>query len=310
MRPPISRWAVLLLALGILGAVLTARRLESLRPASQRVETSLLASPRAVHYMSLGHDGLAAGIYWTRAVQYFGRKHLEQAAAYALLEPLLNVTVTLDPKFTVAYEFGSFFLAQKPPQGAGDPDAAVRLVERGIAANPGHWRLYSSLGFIHYIERKDPLAAADTMERGARVPGSHPWMGIMAATMRQKGGDAATARQLWMHIYESTGDELIKRNALYRLASLQVDEEVIRLEQHVAAFQRAVGAVPLSWKQMVEAGWLRGIPRDPSGLPYRLTREGRALVQEPRRFPFITRGLPEGESSPEVITPDAVKPKL
>ncbi len=46
------------------------------------------------------------------------------------------MTTTLDPKLLPAYEFGSVFLAQKPPEGAGDPAAAARLVEKGIRENP------------------------------------------------------------------------------------------------------------------------------------------------------------------------------
>jgi len=69
--------------------------------------------------------------------------------------PLLEITTTLDPHLIVAYEFGSIFVAQQPPEGAGQPDTAVALVERGIRQNPGEWRLYYHLGFIHYLERHD-----------------------------------------------------------------------------------------------------------------------------------------------------------
>ena len=47
---------------------------------------------------SLGYDGLMADIYWTRAVQYFGRRHLTSREDYNLLAPLLEITTALDPK--------------------------------------------------------------------------------------------------------------------------------------------------------------------------------------------------------------------
>jgi hypothetical protein len=46
--------------------------------------------------------------------------------------------------------------------------------------------------------------------------------------------------------------------------------------------------------ELAAAEGLRGIPLDPDGNPYRLTPEGRVMVQDPDDFPFITRGVPPG----------------
>src|SRR5271155_4871841 len=172
---------------------------------SANVENSLyLRSPRVIRAMSLGQSGLAADIYWTRTVQYFGAKHHVYALRYDLLYPMLMLTTELDPKLSVAYEFGSFFLAQKPPEGAGMPDTAVNFVERGIENNPDDWHLYYHLGFIQFLERKDCNAASSAFERGSKVPGAHPWLKVMAASMAQKCGDEETARFFWSNVYEST----------------------------------------------------------------------------------------------------------
>src|SRR2546421_8574478 len=108
-------------------AVAAVRQVDALRPASTLEDVLFVSSPQLVKRMSLGYDGLLADIYWTRAVQYFGRRHVMLARHYNLLAPLLEITTTLDPHLIVAYDFGSSFLAQKPPQGAGLPDKAVQL---------------------------------------------------------------------------------------------------------------------------------------------------------------------------------------
>ena len=54
-------------------------------------------------------------------------------ADYALLYPLLDITTTLDPLFNIAYRFGAIFLAEAYPAGAGRPDLAIALLEKGIA---------------------------------------------------------------------------------------------------------------------------------------------------------------------------------
>ncbi len=106
--------------------------------------------------LSLGYDGLLADIYWTRAVQYFGGKHYEGAEHYDLLAPLLEITTALDPHLIVAYEFGSNFLAPKPPNGAGMPERAVALAEFGIQNNPNEWRSVLRPG-IHLLQRPERL---------------------------------------------------------------------------------------------------------------------------------------------------------
>src|SRR6185503_1833818 len=89
-----------------------------------------LPSGKTIKKLSLGYSGLMADIYWTRAVQYFGAQHIGGAGHYELLAPLLDITTDLDPNLTVAYDTGSIFLSQRPPEGAGHPDKAVALVEK------------------------------------------------------------------------------------------------------------------------------------------------------------------------------------
>ncbi|MFZ3210749.1 MAG: hypothetical protein WA188_04480 [Terriglobales bacterium] len=286
------------LAASLAGASLTVRRLDHLRAGATAEEALYVPSPKILQRMSLGYNGLLADIYWTRAVQYFGQQHHLHSKNYKLLPPLLDIATSLDPHLTVAYEFGATFLAQKPPEGAGDPDAAVRLVERGVRENPSEWRLYYNLGFIHYFERHDYSAAADAFERGSRVPGALPWMKVMAAQMSQHAGNLQTARFLWSSLYQTTDNDDIRANAAKHLRALQVDEEVSLLEKRVAGFHERTRRWPANWGEMVAEGYLRGVPLDPTRRPYRLTPAGRVLVQVPEDLPFITKGLAE-EPSPQ-----------
>jgi hypothetical protein len=294
-RKTVTVVSAIVLAASLALAAATTGKLDQLQTGAGVQEVLFIPSPAVLKRMSLGYTGLLADIYWTRVVQYFGGRHHEHAMQYKLLDPLLQITTALDPHLIVAYEFGSIFLAQQPPEGAGDPDAAVRLVERGIAANPDAWRLYYHLGFIQYLERHDYRAATDAFERGSKIPGAHPWMKIMAATMAQNGGDAQTARFLWTKIYESTDDPLIRANAIKRLRALRVDEEVSYLERLVSAYRERSGQLPESWGALISSGQLRGVPLDPLGRPYHLLPDGRVAVQSAADLPFIHEGVPGGK---------------
>src|SRR6202140_997941 len=96
----------------------------------------MLRSSNLVKALSLEYAPLVADIYWTRVVQYFGNKHAGKQVDLRLLWPLLDVTSMLDPHLMPVYHFGSMFLSNAPPRGAGRPDLAAELLERGIRANP------------------------------------------------------------------------------------------------------------------------------------------------------------------------------
>src|SRR5882757_4823764 len=130
----------LLLAMFFAGTVLSRAQVEKLRGKEVTLEEVLyMPSGKTVKRLSLGYSALLADIYWTRAVQYFGSKHIKHSRQYDLLYPLLDITTDLDPKLIVAYEYGAVFLSQKTPEGAGQPDKAVALAEKGIRANPEYW---------------------------------------------------------------------------------------------------------------------------------------------------------------------------
>ncbi|MBZ5629644.1 MAG: hypothetical protein LAO06_12345 [Acidobacteriia bacterium] len=282
-------------------AVVLLRRIDGMRSGATLEEVLYIPSPKILKRMSLGYNGLLADVYWTRAVQYFGAKHRAHAMQYQLLAPLLEVTTELDPHLIVAYQFGSTFLAQKPPEGAGRPDKAVALVERGIQANPNRWQLYYELGFLEYMERHDPAAAARAFERGSQVPGAHQFLRVLAAAMAQQAGQIATARMLWTTTYETTEDKMIRFNALKHLRALRVDEDVPRLEEVAAEFKRRNGRPASGWAELISAGLLRGIPVDPLGRPYKLLPDGRVEVADPDSLPFINQGLLPGKKPESLV---------
>ncbi len=291
-RVTVIATAVLVLLMGT--QALLVRRVDQLRAGATLQEVLYIPSPEVVKRLSLGYSGLLADIYWTRAVQYFGGKHHARSTNYQLLLPLLQITTTLDPHLIPAYQFGAIFLAQGGTEGAGLPDEAIQLVEKGIRENPTQWRLYYSLGYIYFLEKHDYAAASKAFYDGSQVPGALPWMKTMAAAMAQHGGETETARFLWTKILESTDDNLIRANAINHLRCLQADEEVTYLDSLVQHYASATGHLPANWMEMVSAGWLRRIPVDPLGHTYKLMPDGHVELQTTEGLPFATKGLPAG----------------
>ncbi len=214
------RWALLLIA-GLVVSAAAQNWMDARRSVPAPVEETLyLNSGEAIKRASVGFDSLMADVYWISTLLYFGGEFERQrntneafdVGQLKLLEPLLNITVELDPRLLAAYRFGAVFLPEI------NAESAVRFVELGVRNNPGEWRLYQDLGFVHW-RRKQFREAADAYARGAELPGAPAWMRTMSALMLAKGGDRETAREIFRRLYEESDDPFVK----------QVSEEQLRL---------------------------------------------------------------------------------
>jgi len=286
-RPKLREFAlVIVIVCGLGTAAGLARWLEQHRPPAEHLaqgSEELYLQPQAARRLSLGFNALAADWYWMRALQYIGRKISAHEGAIQiddlsplnlkLLAPLLDSSTTLDPQFLAAYEYGAIVLP------AVDVEAAIKLVKKGIAANPQAWRLQTYLGYIYWQQNRFQEASA-AYAAAARVAGAPPWVASMSAQMATKGGSRETARAIYQNMYRQADDEQMKQLALTRLLQLQSLDEMDVLRAALNAQRTRTGRCPQTWRE-VDA-FLRtarfpldasGAPLDPSGAPYVINQE-------------------------------------
>lgn len=235
----------------------------------------LLRSGKMMKLLSLEYAPLMADIYWTRVVQYYGSKSERREQNLDSLWPLLDLATTLDPSLMPAYRFGSTFLAEARPVGAGRSDLAIQLLDRGIKENPEPWRLYQDLGNVYYFSLRDNEKASEAYLEGSKVPGAPPWMKLMAARILERGGTRQTSRLLWTEIYQSAQDPTIKENAKTHLLLLNADDDREQLNLLIEEFAKKMGRHAASVRDLIEAGMLRGQPADPDGFPYVIGKSGK-----------------------------------
>jgi len=251
---------------------------------SHREELIFYASEARFSRLGGGYSGLLAAIYWTRAVQYYGRHRLAHATEFSLLGPMLDITTTLDPHLLIAYRFGSLFLAGKPPEGAGDPQRAIHLLQRGIVANPDYWRLWEDLGFIYYWDIHDYAHAARAFQTGSERPGALPWMRVLAASVASAGGELQSSRFLWAEIARTAENDQMRHSAEAHLAALDTLEALRKLDGLLDQFRESAGHGAHSLQDLAGAGYLRGVPLDPSGEPFTVGPDGHAALSPKSRI--------------------------
>jgi len=268
---------LLVLLFGFAGIWLLQHRIDAQRASlSEERDDVLLRSGKLVKVMSLEYAPLLADIYWTRVVQYYGNKRVRGQTNLDLLWPLLDITTTLDPNLLIAYRFGAMFLSQAAPSGAGRPDLAVQLIERGIHENPEYWRLYEDLGFVYYFDLKDYQKASAAFLEGSKKPNAQLWMKVMAARVAAEGESFETSMFLWKDIYDSTVDPSVKKNALQHLQLLKAKEDCKQIDALAGEYARRFGKRPARMNDLVQAGLIPGIPGDPLGFAYVFGEDGKA----------------------------------
>jgi tetratricopeptide (TPR) repeat protein len=259
-----------------------------LAPSTERL--LYLRSGRTADRIFLTFDALAADIYWMRTIQHYGRDRKRPSgdpAKFELLQPLLDLTTTLDPRFNVAYRFGAIFLSSDPPDGPGAPAQAIALLEKGLAANPRRWQYAHDIGFIHYWHTGDYAEAARWFNRTADMPGAPAWVRPLAATTLARGGDRVGARQLLGELLQS--QEPYVRNAATRaLAQLQALDGIDQLQALVERFRAGTGHDPAGWADLIRAGLLAAVPTDITGTPfvYDATTHQVSLSPDSELFPL------------------------
>jgi hypothetical protein len=248
--------------------------------AQERIDTTLssLPSQRDILYLRTGDqvrrmfpglEGLMSSVYWLRAVQYYGHQRAFVASpTYDLLGPLIEITNALDPRMELAYRYGAIFLSEAWPIGAGKPDEGIDVLERGVEALPGNWRLRWDLGGLWFFFKRDHQQAARVFLDAAKLPGAPFWLESLAANVLGKGGHRDIAREIWKQQYEHGGVAAIRDNALFHLQQIDALDESDVLSALAVRFAEREGRPPTSPRELVDAGLAARIRADPSGVAF------------------------------------------
>jgi len=254
--------------IGLAAGVLHARDTRAPLPVSQE-RLMYLRSGRTADRVFMTFDALAADVYWMRAIQHYGRdrKSTRVDDRFELLLPLLDLTTTLDPYFSIAYRFGAIFLSMDSPNGPGRPDLAITLLEKGLVHRPDRWQYAHDIGFVHYWHTGDFAQAASWFDRASKMPDSPEWIRQVAAVTLVEGGDRSGARQVLTELLGAE-ESYIRAAAERSLAQLQALDAIDVLRGLVERYRLANGGLPSGWQDLVRLRYLPGIPVDQTGTPF------------------------------------------
>jgi len=235
---------------------------------AERARPLFSESPERLRRLVPGFELLFADVYWLRAVQYYGSERVfNPDPSYDNLRPLIDITTALDPRLELAYRYGAIFLSEDRPIGAGKPELGLEVLEKGVRALPGSWRLRWDLGAHWFFYMKDAKRAAAVLSGAKSITGAPYWLENLAARFLE-GDDRNSAREIWRHQYE-IGEGGVRDNALYNMQVLDALDIRDAYNAAIERFRSASGRSPTSLQELAQAGYVREpAPRDPTGVHF------------------------------------------
>jgi len=266
------------MALG--GTLLAQAQLESSAQVGRAADHLLyFPSGRLLKVLDLGNSEVLADLIYLWSIQYYG--NYAGGVRYDYLMQIYDRVITdLDPRFRDAYLLGAMILGDE----AHRPEDAIRLLDKGMRANPTDWMLPFEAGFVAYHDLHDYARAAAYFGQAMARPGVHPAVRRFHAEMFNRAGDRDPSRRYWQEILRTADTDYLREIAARHVRDLTVEIDLARLRQAIADYTRARGAPPADLRELVRAGLLRSIPVDPDGSPYPYDR-GAGTVRESRGYP-------------------------
>jgi hypothetical protein len=202
---------------------------------------------------------------------------------------MCDLVTDLDPRAEHVYRFGGLLL----PWEAGEVDAGIRLLEKGIGVFPESWTLHYYLGVVRYLFKHDFAGATEAIDRAAALPGAPPAVVRFGTLLdARRYGPETTIAILGQMREQATSDEaraILDQSIL----DARVAWDLERLNAVVQAYRSREGRLPRDVGDLVGAGLLNGVPPDLYGGVYEVDQTTGAVRSSTGRVPLELHVSPQ-----------------
>jgi tetratricopeptide (TPR) repeat protein len=252
----------------VLAAMAVQGRIENLKRGESVHPLLYLPSGKYLKVVALGFDGLLADVLYLWSIQYYGNYDIKDR--YTYLERIYDQVITeLDPHYLDPYLVGALIMTVEARQ----PEMALRLLDKAVRANPDQWLPAFEAGFLCYNDLHDYPRAAAYFEKALAVPGVHPLVRRFYAEMYNRAGDKRTSLREWLEIYQTSDDPYVHGIAWKHLHDLKIEVDLADLNRAAALFLDREKRPPRRLQELVSAGLVQSLPRDPEDLDYLYDRQ-------------------------------------
>ncbi len=247
------------------------RQLPAGNAAKQPVGSAdLLAEISRRPTLAFGFRNFLGDIVWLKAVQVSGARRMARED-YDRLHHLVDTAINFDPLFTMPYLLGGIILGDSPDHSR----EALQTLARGRKNHPSEWRFPFFIGYIRYFSLGDPIGGGNALMEASRVPGSAPYLSLLAARMLSEGREPETALAFLDEMLRQETNPDRREALMKRVREVIVERDIQVLERAVAEYRRKAGKTPDGFAALAGAGLIQAVPDEPNGGKYRMTPDGK-----------------------------------
>jgi len=218
---------------------------------------------------AFGFRNFLGDLAWLQAVQAAGSRRMSRRD-YDRLAVLIGIVGNLDPRFVVPYLLGGILLGDSPDH----VEVALDILEKGGNNHPADWRFPFYTGYIRYFSLGDPLEGGKVLMVASRIPGSPPYLPLLATRMLSEGKKPETALAFLSAMLKQETDPARQEILNRRLREVIVERDIQMLERAVEAYREKTGELPPGPSALVSARLIESLPAEPNGGKYLLSPEG------------------------------------
>jgi len=223
--------------------------------------------------ISLGNRELASTLIFYNAQFYFGEKYAwrREAPEYQRLFVALDKATDLDPRNMDCYYFAQGLFSDIKPA----IPVLNRLLEKGMRYRQEDWYLPFFISANYYFQLKDPVKAAEYLQKAASLNPGASQFASLSARMLYQGNQTRAAITYLEAFIKDTRNPAVRQKLLLRLRALKA---IDLLEKAVAGFREKTGRQPHTLNEVVTSGVINKIPADPYGGTFFLNDAGRVYT--------------------------------
>lgn len=233
-------------------------------------DVGALPDGKVLNVASLGFERAVADLFWIRTVYYVG-DNVAAEHGWPGAERLAHLVTDIDPQFDSVY----VLMASVLNGLRKDPDAAIRLLEKGAAIS-SYWRIHFLLGFQYFMEKQDYVRGAKCLERAIEL-GGPTYLQFLVSRLYASAGDPTTAMGFIQLRLQNEETPAVRAQLEKRYVDLWINRDLAAIDGAIDAYRAAKHAEPADVASLVRAGLLPSEPRDPHGGAYRIA-DGRATT--------------------------------
>lgn len=215
----------------------------------------------------LGQSHLLSDILFIKTAILFSDAHRLNEKSWQWMLDAMCLAHHLDVHYFEIY----FFTANVLPWQLGARHKIETTLKSGLKYLPNHWEIPFYLAFYYLYFVRDKVEAAKYLSLAAHHHKAPHYLPLLTARIYAEARHHGPAILFLKSLLRETQDERIKKRIEKRLEALQV---LSFLEGRIQIFKRQSGQLPKDLKQLIDAGLLKEIPKDPYGGRFFLKPDG------------------------------------